>query len=123
MNLDEIRARAAAATRGPWRHDPTSAWRPTCGEGLHEYVWADSATDGYPVVAMTGHKGEHPRTPADAAFIAAARQDVDTLLAEVDRLNALLAGRYVAPTVAGMTVAETKPTPAPRPVIIPWSER
>jgi len=85
--LEAITARANAATKGPWNHDPNSAWRIYGCEQAHEYVWADSEGDEFPCVAMTGIKGQHPRSPRDAEFIAHARTDVPELVAEVERLS------------------------------------
>lgn len=76
--LDEIEARANAATQGPWE------WHPYMGSGatlakpnrpFHELNILKT-TDDWPPVA------------ADAEFIAAARTDVPALLAEVRRLQA-----------------------------------
>ena len=75
--LDEIEARANAATQGPWE------WHPYMGSGatlakpnrpFHELNILKT-TDDWPPVA------------ADAEFIAAARTDVPALLAEVRRLQ------------------------------------
>lgn len=62
LDLDAIRARAEAATEGPW------------------FAW-DRAV-GWNIVITR---------PEDAAFIAAARTDVPALLAEVERLREALA--------------------------------
>lgn len=68
LDLDAIAARAATATPGPWTaHD----------DGL---VWADRIGD--PVSGSVEQ--------ADAAFIAAARTDVERLLAEVRELRTRL---------------------------------
>lgn len=83
IDLDAIKARAAKATPGPWQQE---AWRvsghvPGCrpnGEILAEcYIRAG---------AHTGHQLDI----ANAEFIAHARTDVPALVAEVDRLNALV---------------------------------
>jgi hypothetical protein len=69
LALAAIKARVEAASVGPWTAHP---------DGL---VWAPRLGD--PVSAST--------EPADAEFIAAARQDVPALIAEVERLRAQLA--------------------------------
>ncbi len=68
MNLDKIRARIDAASKGPWQGGE---------DGL---VWAPRLGD--PVSASTEQ--------ADAEFIAHARTDIPALLAEVERLRGLL---------------------------------
>lgn len=112
--LAEIRARADAATQGPWYFAYTSIW----GEGrvAREEAWLDSldaahtldrnpcehcdggpctyrakALDMDPIVARVqpsyGDTATGQRV-LDAEFIAHARADVPDLLAEVDRLRA-----------------------------------
>lgn len=69
--IDEIRARWAAATPGPWVIGP---------DGAYNAVWgADRAT----LVASV--EGE-----ADEDAIAAAPEDIKTLLARIDELETLL---------------------------------
>ena len=97
--LDEIKARAEAATPGPWR------WRNSGGEPM-----LLSRSPGLYVVMTFERMGMHgaqpvfrdPENPnvskpagreniyefSDAAFIAAVREDVPWLLAEVARLTA-----------------------------------
>ncbi|MBB5431378.1 hypothetical protein [Nocardiopsis composta] len=74
-DLDGIRARAAAATPGPWGAEV---------EGTRLMVLDRGA--GLPV-AFIG-SAEDDQAQADAAFIAAARGDVDALLAVIDHLRA-----------------------------------
>lgn len=74
MTKDEllaIKARAEAATRGPWEDD--NGYR----------VYAD---DGSLCIVETKHLDG---TPADNAFIAHARTDVPALVEEIRRLRAL----------------------------------
>lgn len=85
LDLDAIEARVNATTPGPWATDPEMAWR--LGGEAHEFVYAPEPADGHGIVALTGIKGGHPTSPADAAFIAAARTDVPALVAEVRRLR------------------------------------
>jgi hypothetical protein len=79
--LDEIQARADAATKGPWEvaNAPEEIgkwvrrrWIPEGDDRVHSQMIADR---------MLGRGG-------DAAFIAHAREDVPALVAEVRRLNA-----------------------------------
>ena len=70
--LAEIRARAEAATVGPWW--TTRNLRPAT-------IFSGEGSDDNNVVAGDAE-------PADATFIAAARTDVPELVAEVERLQA-----------------------------------
>jgi hypothetical protein len=74
--LAEIRARAEAATPGPWR-----------------VVGRDFAIKGFPQVELpTKEQHYFPvNFPCDADFIAAARTDIPDLLAYVDALREALA--------------------------------
>ena len=74
MRLDEIKARAAAATEGPWVNDSTEIGRPFPGTDTID-VW----------VAESCHpNGDGIDGEADAEFIAHARQDIPALLAAVE---------------------------------------
>lgn len=66
--LDEIRARADAATPGPWINDDDLSI--TGANGTDVCIWWDLVSAD------------------DAEFIAAARTDVPALLAEIERLRA-----------------------------------
>jgi hypothetical protein len=81
MNIDEIEARANAATPGPWRdrHD-------VCSE-----VWGQ-APDSQTCSMQIARVGHAQFDVLNAAFIAAARTDVPALIAEVRRLRKLLEG-------------------------------
>ena len=98
--LAEIRARWKRATKGPWEHGAPSEM--TFGEMRHEYAASLKATldhfgdyenrvhgvylaDSEVRVCITGIS---PNSPANAAFIANARQDIGDLLAEIERLQA-----------------------------------
>lgn len=86
VDLEAIRARADAATPGPWRLG---------GPAMTSEVWADRDSAGWDAfyVAQTTRR-LNPATDqseADAEFIAAARADVPALLAEVTRLTTELA--------------------------------
>jgi hypothetical protein len=85
--LKQIEERAAKATDGPWRFEAGPSDQPNCQD-----IYAG---DGNGPIAMTepgvyplGSKHGVGKTPlADAAFIAAAREDVPKLVAEVRRLS------------------------------------
>jgi hypothetical protein len=87
--LEKIRARAAAASPPPWtwRRDP---W-------LDVYLELEAPTGLViePALWDDGYKG-FGLSPADAEFLEHARQDVDDLLAEIERLRAALQGLYDA---------------------------
>jgi hypothetical protein len=77
QQLAEIRARAEAATEGPW--DPCPGMSPTFyGNIQGEYL------RGVGDIAF----GVGEQAEADLAFVLHAREDVPALLAEVDRLRA-----------------------------------
>jgi len=74
MRLDEIKARAAAATEGPWVNDSTEIGRPFPGTDTID-VW----------VAESCHpNGDGIDGEADAGFIAHARTDVPRLVAALE---------------------------------------
>ena len=73
MKIEEIKARAEAATRGPWEQARPSGEYVVNGDNFN--------------VCMT-------RRSKDAAFIAHARQDILNLIAEVERLTAESAKRF-----------------------------
>lgn len=77
--LAPIRARANAATPGPW----------TVERGSSAYQDVEVRAPGNAFVALTGDP-TFQGTVADAAFIAGTREDVPRLLDEVDRLRATL---------------------------------
>ena len=74
--LDTIRRRVAAATRGPWSR--WAGW-----DRQDNCVKSDSREDMHTVADVIPEAD-------DAAFIAHARTDIPALLAEVDRLRAAL---------------------------------
>ena len=79
--LDEIRARAEAATPGPWAAEREDDYEWIVVGGTYEpdcrYVIADCGFDS---------------PQSNATFIAHAREDIPYLLAEVERLRAALEG-------------------------------
>ena len=89
-----IRARAEAATAGPWRYDPTKCYTPGVNGARdvrtsQEAVFSDTPT-GAPTIALTGAVND-AQSMADATFIAHARTDIPALCDEVDELRATLA--------------------------------
>jgi hypothetical protein len=77
--LQEIEARANAARQGPWGQIVmTQQWYPE----LESY--------GMPNLALLCFPESYELTEADQEFIAAAREDVPALVAEVRRLKAEL---------------------------------
>ena len=82
LDLDAIKARAEAATAGPWEADDSDA----DGVNVGWYVWSDF--DETTVAPHLDHD--------DAEFIAHAREDVPALIAEVERLRA---GREIEQTM------------------------
>jgi hypothetical protein len=90
--LAEIETVEAAAAKGPWLHDPGS------------YFVLGPEEDGLPSLMIAIDVGD----PADAAFIAMARDAVPELANEVRRLQALLADGE--PDVPGVSRVRILPT-------------
>lgn len=83
-DLDAIRQRANAATKGPWYVTPAKfGFDVAHGEALDSF--------GRPLHRLTG--SELRLTRADAEFVAHARQDVPALLDEIERLTERQADR------------------------------
>lgn len=94
QRLREIEARANAATPGPWTPDPyggdmTPCPRPTCERAVH--LQAIEGGDDVSVVRVGWVEEDAvlSLSAADLTFIAASRDDVPYLLAEVRRLKVL----------------------------------
>lgn len=89
--IAQIRARADAATRGPWHVQLTAETyidRPSRYPIYSEVRGVVDVAEGDTYVAQTKRGNEQAR--ADAEFIAHAREDVAVLLAEIERLRAAL---------------------------------
>jgi hypothetical protein len=84
VDLAAIKARADAATEGPWAPDRN---------GVHNQRGE--------CVALTYHANKH----ADAEFIAHARADVPALFAEVERLREVLSWTLTSSNVAAIHLA------------------
>jgi hypothetical protein len=86
--LEEIEARANAATPGPWKRCSANEARPEgCSCGL---VWSIPIDIPIIDVRMRGDDMAHPpqqEEHANGLFVAAARADVPALVAEVRRLR------------------------------------
>jgi len=84
--LDIIEARAAAATPGPWESSIEGRDH-LAGDG---FIRTGGLNDDAPDMYVTLWFGVRkvPAPPADLDFIAAARQDVPRLVAELRRLRA-----------------------------------
>lgn len=88
LDLEAIKARAAAATEGPWEWDnPTIGQHWSCPEPWTEVVNADVACMSY----CYGGSVRPIESDADGHFIAHAREDIPALLAEVDEARKRLA--------------------------------
>jgi hypothetical protein len=91
MNIKQIRAALAAATPGPWRHDPTKERRegasgcgswPKRSEGVF-------SPDNMMTIAVTG-PSDDKQSMADAHLIANAPTWLAALCDEIERRDALL---------------------------------
>ena len=84
--LTEIKARCDAATKGPWQYCGHGRGGCQCGSvfGVDGNVGVHHA----PSLEMFDGVPQVPGIMADQLFIAAARQDVPDLIAEVERLQA-----------------------------------
>ena len=86
LDLEAIKARAAAATEGPWEwDDPTIGQHWSCPKPWTEVVNADVACMSY----CYGGSVRPIESDADGQFIAHAREDIPALVAEVERLRGL----------------------------------
>lgn len=80
LDLEPIKARAAAATPGDWECLP---WEQAAG-GTDWNVWGPKGSNQVKIDDLHGDFGSE----SDAQFIAHARTDIPALLAEVERLRA-----------------------------------
>lgn len=84
LDLEAIKARAAAATEGPWEWgNPTIGQHWSRPEPWAEVVNADVACGSY----CYGGSVRPIESDADGQFIAHAREDIPALVAEVDELR------------------------------------
>jgi hypothetical protein len=94
LDLDEVEARANAATEGPWR-------ALTSGRRGGDHWHVTDSDQSIALIHASDGEDEDMREP-DAEFIAHARTDVPALVAEVRRLRA----KVVAVEQAGTVVIE-----------------
>lgn len=91
--LEAIKKRAEAATPGPWDASEDSDRSYKLDAPKDAQYWVTIASGNTLVVSWWQQYADDSGTVlklADAAFIAAARTDVPRLLAEVERLRALV---------------------------------
>lgn len=94
LDLEEIKARTEAATPGPWHENDN--WRIVQGDAYARClaIWeakpGDPLYDVYdePEFVVIDTPGPAINKTADLKFIAHARQDVPSLIAEVERIQA-----------------------------------
>lgn len=89
LDLVAIRARAEAATPGPWAIPNANVFRVIAPDAQHTNP-KQGMGPPYPW-RIVADMGDQDGNAADALFIAYARTDVPALLAEVVRLRAALA--------------------------------
>jgi len=86
LDLGAIRGRVEAATEGPWRTvDERGQKFALCADGTDLLVESEIG-----LICETDLDGLNECAEPDAAFIAHARTDVPALLAEVERLRAVV---------------------------------
>ena len=87
LDLEAIKARAAAATEGPWEWDDS-----TIGQHWSRpEPWAVVVDDEVSCMDYCYGGSSSPiKSDADGQFIAHAREDIPALVAEVERLRAQL---------------------------------
>lgn len=99
LDLEAIKARAAAATEGPWEavtcHESEQKTRSEYVRGAllepdapASGLWMTWKPDSLTVGNLTAMTGDGPHGEADAEFIAHAREDIPALVAEIERLRA-----------------------------------
>lgn len=84
--IAEIRGREKIATQGPWRAKCEILEADECGNATAEMTYVSTNDKGICILYGRGH--DDANTQEDAAFIAHAREDIPTLLDEVERLRA-----------------------------------
>ncbi len=100
--LDEIEARANAATEGPWQIDRVSGDVIGPGEQSSQLSYGGVLVSTHPCVTIAVSyelDAAWGAEPEDMVFIANARTDVPRLVAEVRRLRALVSVPEDAPTL------------------------
>ncbi len=85
--LEEMEARALAATAAPWEAFVEGRDHFAGDDFIRTGGLDDASPDMYVSLAFSDRPGTVPTPPADLDFIAAARQDVPRLVKEVRRLR------------------------------------
>ena len=85
--LDEIEARALAATSAPWEAFVEGRDQFGGDDFIRTGGLDDDSPDMYVSLAFSDRPGAVPAPPADLDFIASARQDLPRLVQEVRRLR------------------------------------
>ncbi|HEU4641258.1 MAG TPA: hypothetical protein VFS44_02305 [Gemmatimonadaceae bacterium] len=88
--LAEIKQRADAATPGPWWTRDHGNHPPNTLSGVSIFAPPDARPFKGNLVAFTGTADIYEDGQRDAAFISEARTDVPDLVAEIERLHALI---------------------------------
>lgn len=83
IDLDAIKARAKAATEGPWEVN-------LLHNSYARVIVQGTAHKNTVGIAGIGHTEIGAEIGKDASFIACAREDIPALIAEVERLRGLL---------------------------------
>jgi hypothetical protein len=92
MNLDEIEARANAATPGPWTYHDGCGYVEVPPGGAIEFKPGWERSVHFLARVHNNHVEGEDGLGFDGAFIAAARTDVPALIAEVRRLREAIHG-------------------------------
>lgn len=85
--LAAIEARAVAATAGPWESFVEGRDHMSGDDFIRTGGMSDEAPDMYVSLAFPARPGLLPAAANDLDFIAAARQDIPRLVAEIRRLR------------------------------------
>lgn len=91
IDLAAVKARAAAATEGPWRQEPNTAAGRVWVQMSRHYGHADLEPLFSVRSRQSGKRAEFEQREADAEFIAHARTDVPALVEVAEHLDDVLA--------------------------------
>lgn len=85
LDIEAVRARHAAATKGPYRYSGKS------GDGKRQFIESTGDDDGWHLLRaeVDSDDCDYDEAVNNAIFLAASWQDVAKLIAEVERLRAL----------------------------------
>lgn len=102
LDIEAIRARHAAATKGPYRYSGKS------GDGKRQFIESTGDDDGWHLLRaeVDSDDCDYDEAVNNAIFLAASWQDVADLIAEVERLRAEVAAlKLTAKHLPAQTVA------------------